>query len=360
MQRIRRFRQHRICVLAALLIAAASQAVAWEYCNISITSPPNPMYVIQGQTIIVHYDWWEDPDNPAINAQYISLNVSHDVGSECYWLAMNSTEIVEIGDGHTPIPNPSSGDFVWNTAGFEGAYYIYIHTANCMYLPDGSLFTCNCPTWQHADQVTVLLVPPTPVLSGPADPVNAGVDYTLTWNYMVASTGYELQESTSPSFSDVTTFAIEGIGTLSFSLHHSPPTPVTFHYRVRAVHSGAGVTGAWSPEVVVRVKAVPSGVESAVSAPPSGFELAGCFPNPFNPSTTVRFGLRDASSVKLEVLNPRGQKVRTLMRRTLDPGEHSVSWDGLDDRGQDAGTGVFICLLTDGKQVLTGKMLKLK
>ena len=80
------------------------------------------------------------------------------------------------------------------------------------------------------------------------------------------------------------------------------------------------------------------------------------YPNPFNPSTTIRFDLPEAGEVELAVYNVRGQRVATLAKGMCDQGEHAIKWDGLDHRGTGVSSGVYLCRLTVGAQ---NKMLKM-
>ena len=64
-------------------------------------------------------------------------------------------------------------------------------------------------------------------------------------------------------------------------------------------------------------------------------------PNPFNPSTTLKFSLSRDSQVRLTVHDLMGRAVRTLVDGDRPAGEHGVLWDGRDDRGEAVGTGVY-------------------
>ncbi len=70
-------------------------------------------------------------------------------------------------------------------------------------------------------------------------------------------------------------------------------------------------------------------------------------PNPFNPQTTLRFGLAQSGSVRLELYDTRGQKVRTLVTGARSAGLHEVRWDGRDDSGRDVGSGVYLVRLQE-------------
>ncbi|KQC09366.1 MAG: hypothetical protein APR54_12945 [Candidatus Cloacimonas sp. SDB] len=83
-------------------------------------------------------------------------------------------------------------------------------------------------------------------------------------------------------------------------------------------------------------------------------------PNPFNPSTTIRFDLAQASMVSVEVFNIKGQKVRTLLNEHLDNGTHSIYWKGTDNSNKSVASGLYFYKLTSGKDTVTHKMLLLK
>jgi parallel beta-helix repeat protein len=75
---------------------------------------------------------------------------------------------------------------------------------------------------------------------------------------------------------------------------------------------------------------------------PVPFALSQNYPNPFNPSTTVRFGLPAVGHVSLTVYSINGQVIRTLANGNFAPGEHTVVWDGRDNNGRAAASGVYV------------------
>jgi len=93
---------------------------------------------------------------------------------------------------------------------------------------------------------------------------------------------------------------------------------------------------------------------------PLSTALAGNYPNPFNPSTTIRFMLGCDTSVKIDVYNVRGQKVRALVSGLYEAGVHSVVWNGCDSSGQSVGSGVYFYRMVSGGYVATRKMLLMK
>ncbi len=93
---------------------------------------------------------------------------------------------------------------------------------------------------------------------------------------------------------------------------------------------------------------------------PSRTELFANQPNPFNPSTTIRYQLGAAGPVRLVVYDTTGRRVRSLVNGNESEGEHVVGFDGRDDRGHALASGVYFYRLEAGSVVHTRKMVLLK
>jgi len=93
---------------------------------------------------------------------------------------------------------------------------------------------------------------------------------------------------------------------------------------------------------------------------PRKFSLYQNYPNPFNPSTIINYSLPRRSNVKIEIYNILGQTVRQLTDENRTAGNHSVTWDGLDNNGQSVSTGVYFYRITADNFTETKKMLLLK
>lgn len=90
-------------------------------------------------------------------------------------------------------------------------------------------------------------------------------------------------------------------------------------------------------------------------------ELFHNFPNPFNPMTAISFSLPEKSEIELSVYNVKGQKVKTLTIDFYEKGNHSVIWNGDEESGKPAGSGVYFYRLTvNGKMEAVKKCLLLK
>lgn len=81
------------------------------------------------------------------------------------------------------------------------------------------------------------------------------------------------------------------------------------------------------------------------------------YPNPFNPSTQIRFTMKDAGMVALRIYNLHGQVVRELSREHRIAGEHLIQWDGRDERGIAAASGVYFIRFEVGNEVQVNKVM---
>jgi YVTN family beta-propeller protein len=92
----------------------------------------------------------------------------------------------------------------------------------------------------------------------------------------------------------------------------------------------------------------------------AAFELRQNAPNPFNPSTMIRFTVPEDAKVSLVVYDIAGHEVRTLVSGQRPANFYEVEWDGKDNRGQSVASGVYFYRLQAGKHVQTKKMMVLK
>ncbi len=93
---------------------------------------------------------------------------------------------------------------------------------------------------------------------------------------------------------------------------------------------------------------VPTHVDHDAVDAPASFSLLHNHPNPFNHATTIRFFCPHRADVFLRIYDVLGKRVKTLLEGEQRIGWHLVSWQGDDDRGRMAPTGVYICRLQTG------------
>jgi hypothetical protein len=101
-------------------------------------------------------------------------------------------------------------------------------------------------------------------------------------------------------------------------------------------------------EFVLPGEAVTAVAEEQGGALPAASALLGNYPNPFNPTTHIRFALEQAGPVRLEVFDAAGQRVCTLVEGNLEAGHYVQMWDGRDEAGYNAASGVYFARLQAG------------
>jgi hypothetical protein len=92
---------------------------------------------------------------------------------------------------------------------------------------------------------------------------------------------------------------------------------------------------------------------------PERATLLGNYPNPFNPTTSIRFALADPGDVKIEIYNLLGLRVRSLGGR-FPAGEHDLVWDGRDRSGRPVASGVYFYRFSHAGNQHVRRMLLLK
>jgi hypothetical protein len=86
-----------------------------------------------------------------------------------------------------------------------------------------------------------------------------------------------------------------------------------------------------------------------------GLELA-TQPNPFGPRVTLAFELPARDRAEIRILDVSGRLVRVLPPRVLGTGRHTLSWDGQDDGGHAAPSGIYFAHLRAGGLTAVRKM----
>ncbi len=83
-------------------------------------------------------------------------------------------------------------------------------------------------------------------------------------------------------------------------------------------------------------------------------------PNPFNPTTTITYSLAQAGPVSVKVYNMQGQLIRTLVDSHVSEGQHSVAWNGLNDKGEQVSSGMYFYKVTSNNETTTERMMLMK
>lgn len=101
-------------------------------------------------------------------------------------------------------------------------------------------------------------------------------------------------------------------------------------------------------------------VHEKTEAEIDNFKEAGVYPNPFNPTTSIRFAVQTPTSVKLQIFNLRGELVRTLANGDFQRGVYERVWNGRDHTGNLSASGIYFYRLQIGEKLYRGRMQMLK
>ncbi|MBN1561892.1 T9SS type A sorting domain-containing protein [candidate division KSB1 bacterium] len=127
-----------------------------------------------------------------------------------------------------------------------------------------------------------------------------------------------------------------------------------YFYRLEEV-SLDGQSTSYGPVQVTSTSNVDEAPET-----PRAYSLSRNYPNPFNPSTTISYSLPEKSEMILNIYDIHGKLIRTLVTGLRPAGTHTVTWDGADDAGELAPSGIYLYRMTAGSFVKTERMTLLK
>ena len=101
-------------------------------------------------------------------------------------------------------------------------------------------------------------------------------------------------------------------------------------------------------------------IQAAYNAGRASATVRGLRTNPFDGATTVSFRLGKTGPVELDVFGIDGRHVRRLIGWPLPPGTHSIAWNGRNDDGRPAPSGVYLIRLRSPEGDFTGRVARLR
>jgi len=93
---------------------------------------------------------------------------------------------------------------------------------------------------------------------------------------------------------------------------------------------------------------------------PKEIFLSSNYPNPFNPTTNIDFGLNELGHVRIMIYDILGREVKTLINSIQDPGYKSIQWNATNDEGKPISAGMYIYMIQAGEFRKVKKMVLLK
>lgn len=201
------------------------------------------------------------------------------------------------------------------------------------------------------------LLGPVPRIGSPNEDITVfTASPIISWYVLTDPNGskYELEYANNPSFNNST--VVNNLSSSSLQLSNLT-SGTKYYWRVRTknsdgVYSDYSNVASFTPDGTTSVDGV---VEI-----PTKFEVSQNFPNPFNPSTVVNFGIPERGIVTAKVYDILGKEIRTLMNDEKEAGSYSLQWNGTDNFGQKVTSGTYILRVTAGSKAQSIKMILMK
>lgn len=334
---------------------------------------------------------WSQQTSPSTN----NLNSVHMVTNTTGWIVGDGSTILKTTTGGLSVPaaptltTPANGasnvsltpTFGWNNVAGASSYLIQISTvSNFAIITDSSTRTVNSYTpgtgilqpatgyfWRVRASnsmgnspfsstfnfSTSLNPPPVPTLLTPANGSGAqSLTPTLTWQSLPSIIRYRVEVSTISSFGIITDSATIPGGTTQYIIPAGKlQLGLTYFWRVNAANASG--TGAWSSPF--NFSTVLTGINLVSSEVPKEFKLNNNYPNPFNPSTKIRFSVPKSEFVSLKVYSIDGKLVDELLKTNLTAGTFEVEWNA-----DNFASGVYFYRLESSSFIDTKRMLLVK
>lgn len=120
------------------------------------------------------------------------------------------------------------------------------------------------------------------------------------------------------------------------------------------IHAGTQGGGIYKASVSI------NSIDESASGVPEDFNLSQNYPNPFNAATIIKYNLQTVSHVKIDVFDILGKKIACLVDKSEIAGNKSVVWDGCNEKGDVAASGIYFYRLTIGDINVTRQMTLIK
>jgi hypothetical protein len=200
-------------------------------------------------------------------------------------------------------------------------------------------------TWSFT---TELRVPEIPVWAPANNEENVSTEPILVWGDSERANTYELQLSETVNFDNLVV-DITGLEETRYKVIDLQEGK-TYFWRVQA-RNATGASG-WSAPLRFTTEIITS---IPFNDLPEVVSLSQNFPNPFNPTTSIRYSLPESADVTLAVYNMMGQLVETLV-----DGHQSSGWHTSTFNAEQLSSGVYMFRLTSGDMTITRKMTLMK
>ncbi|MBS1513809.1 MAG: T9SS type A sorting domain-containing protein [Bacteroidetes bacterium] len=198
---------------------------------------------------------------------------------------------------------------------------------------------------------TSVAPPAAPTLFSPSNgAIGISLTPTMAWVAVSGATGYSIQIATDLNFNNVVYNANSAT-----NIHAIPSGTLIlntlYFWRVRA--SNAGGNGPYS--AVWNFRSTTVNVNTIAGVIPTEYKLYGSYPNPFNPSTTIRFDIPKHSDVTIKVFDMTGKQVSELINLSLEAGAYETKFNA-----SALASGIYYYRIEAGEFSDTKKMILVK
>ena len=149
-------------------------------------------------------------------------------------------------------------------------------------------------------------------------------------------------------------------GSKSWTFSWTAPAEGTGPMMLYVAGNAANNNGGTSGDRIYATDFMVSEAVVGVDDLPLAFELRGAFPNPFNPSTQIKFDLGHDAHVRVTVMTIDGRRVTTLADEYRSEGPQTLAWDGRDSAGRTMGSGNYLFVVEANGQRQVGRMTMIK
>jgi len=337
-----------------------------------LTSVPNTNnYYLLENRLREGFDLWTPHDPSYVSTDPVSIDPNGNLGGLLIWKTLGWLDVADNvwePDPHHNFPdtpeemlNLSRDPFPYDQQdGFGSGLNFNDYTNPGTKRQNSySYFAINDITWNSNDSSTTVQIlfdyDPAPAAPSVLTWTNSDENPLLSWNpvgdwdmskYYV----YRNLYGCGPNCGPYPLIAVVGKDTTSYLDTQVPVgnpkfSPNTAYYYVTAVDLQDNESS--QSNTVSVPTTIAERTSSAVLKPdvPDIYSLYTNSPNPFNPTTTVRYDLPEQSHVSMVIYDILGREVRTLFDNREDAGFKSVFWDGKDNSGNIASAGVYIYAL---------------
>ncbi len=195
---------------------------------------------------------------------------------------------------------------------------------------------------------TIAAAPGAPTLISPAN--NAVIDSlktTLTWSAVTTATSYRVQVGSDPNFTTPIKDTVVTTESLAISFLQDNDQ---YFWRVYAINAGGQTVS-----IIFSFSVEITGIKEDLSGIPSNFNLYQNFPNPFNPSTIIRYDIAKEGMVSIKIYNIIGKEISTLVNANKQAGKYYVTFDA-----SHLPSGLYICTIKTKDFSSVRKLMLLK